>query len=145
MCKQWALCVVSREIWYQVYFHLIVLQGLLKDEEERQAENSLPHFRVSSNIIFVIQMLVNYLLAVGETPSEMLWETSRQPQQRNSTKIIKHLLISLRFVCVFYVWYWCKWNSQVQRSICGARCHSVCCTEENTALYGTHYDSTLSD
>jgi len=50
-----------------------VLQGLLKDEEERQAENSLPHFRVSSNILFAIQMLVmNFVLAMGEIPSELL-------------------------------------------------------------------------
>lgn len=137
MCKQWALCVFSREIWDKVYFHLVVLQGLLKDEEERQAENSLPHFRVSSNILFVIQMLVmNYLLAMGETPLGTVVRDEPTATTAKFKKIIKRFIISLRFLCVFDVWYWCKLNSliKVAKYLWRAMSFSVCCTEENTAL-----------
>lgn len=83
-----------------------MLQGLLKDEEERQAENSLPHFRVSLNILFVIQMLVmNYLLAMGETPVGTVVRDEPTATTAKFYKIIKRLLISLRFRCVFYVGY----------------------------------------
>lgn len=50
-----------------------MLHGLLKDEEERQAENPLPHSGVSSNIFFRYSNVGDELFTRdGGNPSELV-------------------------------------------------------------------------